>query len=180
MEVRYGAWSAILSGAAGHTYGGGHVWWAHVPEAPTRQGNWPLDTSFETNTLDYPGARSMGFLARFLKSIEWWKLEPQPDLLSNTPARFCRALPGERYVIFLRYGGVVQVDLRPSAGTDRFDYTWFDLENSAESRGGNVQGGAVREFRSPEDYPGTRQFKDWLLHIRKAPPAPAEKGSTPG
>ena len=31
-DVRFGAWSAVLSGAAGHTYGGGGVWIADVPE----------------------------------------------------------------------------------------------------------------------------------------------------
>ena len=30
MDIRFAAWSAILSGAAGHTYGGGHVWLASV------------------------------------------------------------------------------------------------------------------------------------------------------
>jgi len=169
-DVRFGAWSAILSGAAGHSYGGGHVWWAHVPEAPTKQGNWPLDPSFETNTLDYPGAVSMGFLARFLKSIEWWKLEPHPELLSDTPARYCGAVAGHTYVIYLRYGGWLKVDLRPSAEGDRFEFTWYDLENHQQRTSGTVNGGGWREFRAPEDYPGTLQFKDWLLYVRRAAP----------
>ena len=33
-DIRFGGWSAVLSGAAGHSYGGGHVWLAHVPESP--------------------------------------------------------------------------------------------------------------------------------------------------
>jgi len=85
MEIRYGAWSAMLSGAAGHSYGGGHVWWAHVPESPARQGSWPLEKSFATNTLDLPrGARSMSFLAKFLGSIPWWKMEPHSSWCQNT------------------------------------------------------------------------------------------------
>ena len=36
-DIRFAAWSAILSGAAGHTYGGGHVWLASVPESPEVQ-----------------------------------------------------------------------------------------------------------------------------------------------
>jgi hypothetical protein len=55
MDIRYGARTALLSGAAGHSYGGDHVWWAHLPESPAGQGSWPLEKSFETNTLDYPG-----------------------------------------------------------------------------------------------------------------------------
>ena len=170
MDVRFGAWSAILSGAAGHTYGGGHVWWAHVPESPTKQGNWPLEASFETNTLDYPGAVSLGFLARFLKSLEWWKLEPHPELLSDTPSRYCGAVPGSRYVIYLRYGGWLKVDLRAASEKDKFQFTWHDLENHQERNSGEVNGGGWREFRAPEDYPGTPHFKDWLLYIRRVQP----------
>ena len=170
MDIRLGIWSAFLSGAAGHSYGGGHVWWAHVPESPASQGNWPLDKSFETNTLDYPGARSMSFFARFLKSIDWWRLEPHPELVSDNPSRFCAARPGERYLAYLRYGGWVRVDLRPSRESDRFDYAWFDLSDGKERRSGLVNGGAVREFSPPEDYPGQLQYKDWLLHIWRATP----------
>jgi hypothetical protein len=166
-DVRFGAWSAILSGAAGHSYGGGHVWWAHVPEAPSRQGNWPLDPSFETNTLDYPGALSLSFLARFLKSIEWWRLEPHPELISDNPSRYCGAVPGSRYVVYLRYGGWLKVDLRPSSDQDVFEFEWYDLENHRRQTRGTVAGGGLREFHAPEDYPGTPQFKDWLLHIHR-------------
>ena len=76
MDIRFGAWSAILSGAAGHTYGGGHIWRAHLPERPTGVGDWPMDTSFATNTLTYPGATSLGFMAKYLRNISWWLLSP--------------------------------------------------------------------------------------------------------
>lgn len=66
-DIRFGGWSAILSGAAGHTYGGGHVWKAHVPEAPASEDNWAMDMSFETNTLDYPVQFLSGICRNFLK-----------------------------------------------------------------------------------------------------------------
>ncbi len=168
LDIRYGAWAAVLSGAAGHSYGGGHVWWAHLPELPAGQGSWPLEKSFETNTLDYPGSRSMSFMAKFLGSLPWWKLEPHPELVSEYPAPFCGAIPGDLYVLYVRYGGRLKVDLRPSQATDRFEYTWFDLEQSKERTRGKVNGGAAAEFHTPEDYPGNLLFKDWLLHIRRA------------
>jgi hypothetical protein len=168
MDIRYGAWTALLSGAAGHSYGGGHVWWAHLPESPAAQGSWPLEKSFATNTLDYPGARSMSFVAQFLGALPWWKLEPHPELVSEYPAPFCGAIPGDLYVLYVRYGGRLKVDLRPSQVTDRFEYTWFDLEQSQERTRGQVNGGAAAEFHTPEDYPGNLLFKDWLLHIRRA------------
>jgi hypothetical protein len=168
MDIRFGAWTAFLSGAAGHSYGGGHVWWAHVPESPTNQGSWPLDKSFETNTLEYPGARSMSYFAGFLKSFDWWNLEPHPELISEYAAPFCAAIPGQRYIIYLRYGGALKLDLRASRESDVFEYTWTDLERSKETVGGKVQGGAIRAFHAPEDYPSSLQFRDWLLHIRRS------------
>ncbi|MCC7174944.1 MAG: DUF4038 domain-containing protein [Bryobacterales bacterium] len=167
MDVRLGIWSAFLSGAAGHSYGGGHVWWAHVPEAPSSQGSWPLDKSFETNTLDYPGAISMSVFSKFLKSIDWWRLEPHPELVSDNPSRFCAAVPGERYLIYLRYGGWVRLDLRSARESDSFEFTWLDPADGKPGRSGVTTGGAVREFSPPGDYPGQLQYKDWLLHVRR-------------
>ena len=86
MDVRFAAWSAMLSGAAGHTYGGGHQWWADIPDPSLtpRKDQWPRPP-LSVDTLDFPGAVSMGFLAKFLKGIEWWKLEPHPELVLEYP-----------------------------------------------------------------------------------------------
>jgi hypothetical protein len=167
-DIRFGAWSAVLSGAAGHSYGGGHIWWAHVPEAPARQGSWPLEESFETDTLDYPGAVSMGFMARFLKSTRWWLLEPHPELISDYPARYCAAVPGTEYVVYVRWTGAVKVDLRAASDVEEFRFTWIDPGDGKERTSGTVRGGAAREFHSPDPYPRFPQHKDWLLHLVKA------------
>jgi hypothetical protein len=168
-DIRFAAWSAVLSGAAGHTYGGGHVWWADVPEAPARQGDWPLEPGFENDTLDYPGAVSMGFLAHFLRSIQWWTLEPHPELVSEYTPRLCAAIPGQEYLVYVRWGGTVKVDLRPSAENDAFRYTWIDLAEGKEANSGTIQGGAPRQL-STEDYPKFPHYKDWLLHIVRVTP----------
>ncbi len=161
MDLRFGAWSAMLSGAAGHTYGGGHVWWANVPESPSKQGNWPLEPGFENDTLNYPGAVSIGHMARFFKSIEWWKLEPHPELVRDYSAKFCAAIPGREYVVYLRWGGTAKIDL-PKEGTFRF--TWIDPSDGKARKPGTAKGG-LREFRAPDDYPATPHYKDWVLHI---------------
>jgi hypothetical protein len=169
-DIRFGAWSAILSGAAGHTYGGGHVWWAHVPEAPSSQDPWPLHKQFDTDTLNYPGAVSVGFLARFLKSLEWWRLAPHPELVFGYPSRFCRADPGSEYIVYVRWSGTLQLDLRPSSEKDTFGFTWTDLGEERQKKSGTINGGGLREFRSPEDYPSHPHYKDWLLHVRHLAP----------
>ena len=166
MDIRFGAWSALMSGAAGQTYGGGHIWRVHLPERPTGIGSWPMDRSFRTNTMIYPGAVSVGFMGKYLRNIEWWKLEPHPELVLENPSKYCMAIPGKEYLIYLRYGGSAKIDLRSVPASKVFEYKWTDLVNSKDSRTGTVNGGAIVEIKCPEDYPGTVNFKDWILHVR--------------
>jgi hypothetical protein len=166
MDVRFAAWSAILSGAAGHTYGGGHQWWADIPDPSLtpRRDSWP-SPPLTADTLDYPGALSIGFLAKFLKGLEWWKLEPHPELVREYPQPLASAIPGREYLVYARYGGRLKLDLRATTASDRFHYSWIDLVNSKEASKGETAGGAIRVFSAPEDYPANRQYKDWLLHV---------------
>jgi hypothetical protein len=167
MDIRFAAWSAVMSGAAGHTYGGGHTWRAHLPERPTEAGAWPMDTSFSVNTLLYPGAQSVGFMGQFLRKLDWWQLEPHPELVHENPSAYCLAAPGKEYLFYLRYGGNIKLDLQGYNGAARFTCRWTDLVNNRESEPESVAGGGIREIRCPEDYPGIVDFKDWLLHIKK-------------
>ena len=140
MDVRFAAWSAILSGAAGHTYGGGHQWWADIPDPslPPRKDSWPRPP-LSVDTLDYPGAVSMGFLAKFLKGMEWWKLEPHPELVLEYPQPLASAIAGQEYLVYARYGGQLKLDLRSSSESDRFR---FHLD-----RPGCLEGSPVRNRR---------------------------------
>ena len=166
-DIRFGAWSAVMSGAAGHSYGGGHIWRVHLPERPTGVGSWPMDTSFATNTMLYPGAVSVGFMGKFLRKLEWWKLEPHPELVLENPSPYCLADPGREYLFYLRYGGSVKIDLRAYPASTEFTFSWTDLVNNSESKKGMVTGGSITEIKCPEDYPGTVNFKDWVLHVMR-------------
>jgi hypothetical protein len=168
-DIRYGAWAAILSGAAGHSYGGGNVWWANVPEAPHRDQTWPHEPNFEKNTLDYPGARSLAVLARFLRGLDWWRLEPHPELISGAPSRLCAAVPGQEYLVYLRWGGLARVDLRPSTEKDRFEVTWVNPATGAQKKAEALPGGAVRAIFAPGGYPGKLEYQDWVLWLKRRP-----------
>ena len=98
-------------------------------------------------------------------SIDWWRLEPHPELVSETPSRYCAAVPGHECVVYLRWGGVVKLDLRPSSADDTFEFRWIDLTEEKVKRTGTVQGGDRRTIHPPEDYPGSEHWKDWLLHV---------------
>jgi hypothetical protein len=169
-DIRFAAWSAILSGAAGHSYGGGHQWWAYIPN-PSRPGRpmlglFPIDPR-DVDTLNYPGAVSMGFMAKFLKSIHWWELEPHPELVSEYAEKYCSAVPGSQYLAYMRWSGQMKLDLRAAPESDTFRVRWLDLADSKEHDGGAIHGGAVREFSPPGDYPENQKYKDWVLYLTK-------------
>ncbi|MCK4830857.1 DUF4038 domain-containing protein, partial [bacterium] len=166
-DIRFGAWSAMLSGAAGHSYAGGHIWKAHLPESPVKNPSpYPMDMSFSTNTLDYPGASSFAFMAKFLSDMEWWKLEPCPELISGNPSKFCSANPGVKYLVYLRWGGTVNINLT-DAVNEEMNYEWIDLTTGEIKKTGSVKGNKMATFLPPESYPGVLQSKDWILHIYK-------------
>jgi len=178
MDIRFATWSAILSGAAGHSYAGGHVWKAHLAENRFGPDAWPMDTSLKTNTMLYPGAVSVGFAGKYLRNLQWWKLEPHPELAGENPSQYCLADPGREYLFYLRYGGSVKIDLTKFPESLKFLYQWTDLVNNADSRQGTLSGGKVNEIKCPEDYPGTLVFKDWILHIQTNEVTPADYNTT--
>ena len=167
MDIRFAAWSAILSGAAGHTYGGGHVWLASVPEAPGGGGTWPYEKGFERTTYDYEGAKSMKHLASFFKNVEWWNMAPHPELVKEYPQPFCLAKPGEEYVIYLRYGGVAKLEMDALASGRRYKYHWINPATGKVFDIKSIQGDTILQFSSPEGYPDVPDYKDWVLYIYK-------------
>jgi hypothetical protein len=167
FNIRYGAWTAFLSGAAGHSYGGGHIWRGHLPESPGAGGAWPVDKSFETTTLDYPGAVSMGHMAKFLKTIPWWKLEPHPELMQEYSEKFLSAIPGKTYVAYLPWGGTTKINLNHASPKEEFHYQWINAASGKTTDEGTVKGGAVKQFASPSQFPGRLRFQDYVLYISK-------------
>lgn len=165
-DIRFGAWSAILSGAAGHSYGGGKIWLADVPESPEKGVSEPHATG--GTTLDYEGAKSMGYLAAFFKRIDWWKLAPHPELVTEYPQPFCLADPGKEYVIYLRYGGVAKVQLGSNAIGKQISYCWFDPATGKYQDTKTVAGDTNLEFKCPiSKASSVAENKDWVLFIKE-------------
>lgn len=165
-DVRLAAWGAILSGAAGHTYGGGHIWLASVPESPSRGGGaWPIEIGAEIESFDYEGAVSMNHLASFFKNVKWWEMKPRPELVSDYPQPFCLANPGKEYIVYLRYGGMINLDMGESASDKFFTYYWYNPATGESSKTEQIQGNKTLQFVSPGMYPGKLNYSDWVLHI---------------
>ncbi|WP_372948242.1 DUF4038 domain-containing protein [Mariniphaga sp.] len=165
-DVRLAAWGAVLSGAAGHTYGGGHVWLASVPEAPSRGGgSWPIEVGAEIESFDYEGAVSMQHLAKFFKKVKWWDMKPLPELVSDSPQPFCLANPGKEYVVYLRYGGMMHLDMGQTAEGKKFNFYWYNPATGESTPQRQIKGGRKVQFTAPGMYPGTLDYSDWVLHI---------------
>jgi len=75
------------------------------------------------------------------------------------------AVPGELYVLFLRWGGAVRLDLTLYAGT-LFTCQWIDLVTEKTHPPREIAGGAVHVIHAPEDFPAVRQEKDWILLVQ--------------
>jgi Protein of unknown function (DUF4038)/Domain of unknown function (DUF5060)/Putative collagen-binding domain of a collagenase len=167
MDIRFAAWSAILSGAAGHTYGGGHVWLASVSESPADERTWPIEKGFTRTTYDYEGAVSMKHLADFFKNVRWWNMAPHPEIVKEYPQPFCLAKPGEEYVIYLRYGGTVNIQMDGDASAKNYRYYWYNPATGKEYDSKSIHGKNILQFNCPDGYPGIQDYKDWVLYICK-------------
>jgi hypothetical protein len=166
-DIRFAAWSAILSGAAGHSYGGGHVWLASVPESPAGEGDWPIEKGFNRTTYDYEGAVSMKYMATFFRDVKWWNMKPHPELVVEYPQAFCLANPGNEYVVYLRYGGVAKVKMDESAALDSYSCQWYNPALGRLSESKIIKGSTYIEFKCPENFPASPDYSDWVLYLRK-------------
>lgn len=167
MDIRFAAWSAILSGSAGHTYGGGHVWLASVPEAPAGDGDWPIEKGFERTTYDYEGAMSMKYLAGFFRSAEWWNMAPHPELVLEYPQPFCLAFPGVEYIVYLRYAGVCKIKLDESGPAKEYSVKWFNPANGQYGEPKIIRASGIVEFSCPESFPAVPGYHDWVVQIKR-------------
>ncbi|NTV47028.1 MAG: DUF4038 domain-containing protein, partial [Chlorobiales bacterium] len=171
--IRAGAWISALSGAAGHTYGAGGIWEADVPEARSTC-TWSSDP-YETS-IAYNGGAQFGYFARFFRSLEFSKLVPHQELISGNGDAYCAADPGLEYVVYLKSGGTVTVNL--SATGSSLPVEWFNSRTGTYTSATAVTCGSSKVFTAPDN-------NDWVLHIGNGsgtvtPPPPSQPPVGPG
>lgn len=161
------AWEMTLAGAYQTT---GER--ANVPGC----GGWVTGRGDDTMTM----LAGYAHILTCLEGMEWWKLEPSPELLvlkpepplpagakppagsaPPTPALngnpLCLARPGEAYVVYLPRGGSVKVKLADGAYATR----WFNPRTGEWlAQAGRATGG---EWTSPP----APDAEDWVLVIRR-------------
>ncbi|MEQ9029668.1 MAG: DUF4038 domain-containing protein, partial [Aggregatilineales bacterium] len=105
---RLAFWSAMLSGAAGFSYGANGLWAFSTPEKPwaaSPHGLTWTDAYWE-DTYDLPGGRQLGLAHRLLQRFNWWRFEPHPEWVSPAAtaqtyrAMYAAGIPREVRVIY--------------------------------------------------------------------------------
>jgi hypothetical protein len=102
-------WSAVLSGAAGFTYGANGLWQVNRREEPygtsphgASWGDMPWDEAVELE-----GSRQLGLAKSLLTEYDWWRFEPHPEWVEpagsaeNVAAPFAAGIPRKVRVIYL-------------------------------------------------------------------------------
>lgn len=132
VDARSAAWRSWLSGAMGYTYGAGDV----PPKVPQGNGGlwkWVIDPEkpdYWRKALQWESAAQMRYLHDFLAAIEWWRLEPAPELIRHQPEVWTRRMvlaripARDQAVAYLPDNEWIDVDL--SAFSGPLSVRWFD------------------------------------------------------
>ena len=127
-EVRFAAWTSILSGAcAGITYGAHGIWnWRTTNSTGARPGNIFGVPFLWQDALQFPGAWDYGFIKRFLEREGLSHLTPANDILDlgTEEVRMAKSDDG-RYLAFLPWSN----EIRINAELKGYSAYAIDLEN---------------------------------------------------
>jgi Protein of unknown function (DUF4038)/Domain of unknown function (DUF5060) len=170
---RFTFWSALLSGAAGHTYGANGLWQMNtrqIPYGPSPHGatwgNLPWDEAARL-----PGSGQLGLAKRLLERYEWWGFEPHPDWVkpAGSPAHiewpFAAGIPGKVRVIYM-YGPIwAEANLTVQKIEADAAYTAFfwDPRTGAEYPLGAVHPSADASWVIPIQ----PELSDWVLVLEQ-------------
>jgi hypothetical protein len=170
---RFMFWSAILSGAAGHTYGAGGIWQMNTREQP--HGPSPHGGTYENTPWDLaaqlPGARQLGLAKALLARYPWWRLQPCPDWSEprwspdNYYLPYTAGVPGEVRLVYIpariyQWSGPLQKNLEPAAVYHAF---YFDPITGAEYDLGSVTADDDGTWQAPN----VPLAQDWVLVLAR-------------
>ncbi len=170
---RFTFWSAVLSGAAGHTYGANGLWQMNTREEPygasphgATWGHLPWDEAAKL-----PGSAHLALAKRLLERFEWWKFEPHQDWVDPAGAPehiewpFAAGIPGRVRVIYM-YGpiwgnaGLTVQKIEPGAHYKAF---FWDPTSGEEHPLGEITPRADGSWVMPNQ----PELKDWVLVLEQ-------------
>jgi len=171
-------WSAVLSGAFGHTYGANGIWQVNgrdKPYGPSPHGMSWGNTPWE-EAAALPGSAQLGLARRLLERYEWWNFEPHPEWVIAPPrceeepfVSFAAGIPGKVAVIYLpNFIGANIVVKGLEGGARCSAYLWNPTNGDEVALGEltpDVDGNILLRQRTED---GRQQFRfpiyqDWIL-----------------
>lgn len=173
FAVRRGLyWSLLNAPTAGVTYGGHGVWgWDDGSGPPVAHSNTGTPLPWR-EALNMPGAEQVAHLSDFFRSVDWWRLQPDPDLLAVQPG----ARHVQRYVLAGRsQGGDLVVVYSPAGEELRLrsahvlpgnTATWCNPRTGERLPASTEHAGELTGYIPPDQ-------KDWLLILQ----APSRSGA---
>ena len=100
-------------------------------------------------------------------NLPFWDMKNADELVGNpqhAAGKFCFALPGKTYVVYLPEAKESELDLRQATGT--FAVTWFNPRTGGEMQSGSVEtvggGRKVKLGQPPAD-----ADEDWVVIVRR-------------
>lgn len=159
--VRWQAWTALLSGAAGHVYGSEGVFFMT-----------------DANAIKDPGSSEMSQLVDFMGRIDWWRLDPtidcvttngsapsnSPDVATRLQTRLhprCAGQVGALYAVYIPAGNSGNTIAVRNLSRGKYKAHWFDPRTGSSNV---IDGGptGVADW----NIPSRPDDNDWVLLLQ--------------
>ncbi len=162
---RFLFWSAMLSGAAGHTYGANGIWQLNEPDRPfgpsPHGGNWGVTPWQEAYLL--PGSRHVAMGKRILERYQWWNFESHPEWVEPHWSEddyfqpYCAGIPGKVRMIYSPSHRKFKVKSLDPEGD--YSATYINPKTGKPSPLGSVQPHEDGSWEAPDP----PIYQDWVL-----------------
>ena len=169
-DQREAFWSAMLSGAAGHTYGANGIWQVNnpgEPYGPSPHGASWGDTPWQ-EAYQLPGATQMSIGKRFFERYEWWRFEPHPQWIEPHWAQgdyaqpYAAGIPGEVRIHHIpNYRGPADITLCELEPNVTYRASLFSPIDGHERPIDEVTADAAGRW--PVPFKRAPVFQDWVL-----------------
>ncbi|HHY83525.1 MAG TPA: DUF4038 domain-containing protein [Clostridiales bacterium] len=171
---RFVFWSAMLSGAAGHTYGANGLWQFNRKEdmLPALPGSASWGEILWEDAYKFPGSSQVGYGRQLLEKYEWWKLEPRQDYVEpsaggdNYALPYAAEIPGKVQIYY--FPGPVHpwsppIFIKGMQHGSKYNAYFYDPKSGRQYPLGEVEPGSDNRWKLP--LPPV--MHDWVLVLEK-------------
>ncbi len=167
-DSRKPGWISWLSGSRGFTYGCGDI----PPKVPIGHGGvWLFNKDSTTydfwkKAINWQSARSMTIMKDFFKSIEWWKLVPAHELITNQAKddtlKMVASKSSDSRFIVAYLPGNKQINLNCEDFPGPYNVVWMN-----PSTGEYTPAGTVNSHKSEQEFFKPEGWEDAVLKLTR-------------